>query len=233
MSKSVILLSGGLDSCTVLAMAMNGPFPPVYALSVFYGQRHDRELKSAASIAEHYGVHHRILDFSSMSSIIAIATALVNKDEKLAEKRSIDEMSKSIPRSYVPGRNTLMLGAAQSVAEAIGAKRIFVGFNAVDYSGYPDCRPNFVSNWNNLAHYATKAGVEGNPILVDAPIISLSKVDIVRRGLALNAPYQLSWSCYSGGVLPCGRCDSCIIRYSAFREVGVLDPVGAYEEFPL
>lgn len=232
MSKSVILLSGGLDSCTVLAMAMNGQYPPALALSVLYGQRHERELQSARNIAYHYGVPHQVLDFSSIGPLIERATALVGTGESLAEKRSIDEMSKSIPRSYVPGRNTMMLGAAQSVAEAIDAERIFVGFNAVDYSGYPDCRPNFVSNWNNLAHYATKRGVEGKPILVEAPIINLTKVDIVRRGIALSAPYDLSWSCYEGGMLPCGRCDSCIIRYSAFREVGMSDPIGVYDEVP-
>lgn len=229
--KSIILLSGGLDSTTTLAIAKRRGDDPVLALSVFYGQRHVKELQSAEDVAKHYSLPHTVVDLSTVGAQITSGTALVGTNEALPEGRSVEEMSKSIPRSYVPGRNTMMLGVAQSIAEALDVERIYVGFNAVDYSGYPDCRPHFVNAWNNLAHYATSKGVNGRPILVEAPVIMMSKAAIVQQGLNLEVPYNLTWSCYKGEEKACGRCDSCIIRYKAFREVGSLDPI-SYSEVP-
>ena len=226
---SLVLLSGGLDSCTALAIAdietMIGT-----ALTITYGQRHVRELQSAKDITRFYKVDHTILDIP-LGSIIKDATALINAEEELPHNRSMEEMQE-IPRSYVPGRNTIMLACAQSIAEAYGFDCIYTGFNAVDYSGYPDCRPEYVDEWNNLAALATKRGVEGSPIKVVAPIISFNKREIVETALRLGAPLPLTWSCYKGGDQPCGECDSCIIRYSAFEELGMDDPGGPYAKVP-
>ena len=144
----------------------------------------------------------------------------------------MSEMTARVPRSYVPGRNTIMLALAQSIAEASGADQIYTGFNAVDFSGYPDCRPIYVEAWNHLARYATKRGYEGNPITLVAPIVNKAKASVVRTGLDLNAPLHLTWSCYTGGEQPCGECDSCIIRWNAFKECGIDDPAGAYAVTP-
>lgn len=230
-TKSIVLLSGGLDSCVALAIARTES-NVLYALSFDYGQRHFRELKSAQVISSHYSLPHTVVGVVQLSNIIRQATALLNTDEVLPAARTIKEMSHDIPRSYVPGRNTIMLSIGQSVAEALGADRIYTGFNAVDYSGYPDCRPEYVEAINQMFRFATKRGVQGSPIVVHTPIISLSKVDIVRRGVDLAAPLHLTWSCYAGGQRPCGLCDSCIIRYSAFSACGMADPIGAYEVTP-
>lgn len=224
MQSSLVLLSGGLDSMTALAIAKDKGWNPTIALSVFYGQRHAKELKSAAGIAWHYDLQHIILEAPSLGEVIKSGSALVNSAETLPAARSVEEMPNSIPRSYVPGRNTILLALAQSVAETFGCDRIVCGFNAVDYSGYPDCRPEFVARWNALANVATAKGVEGNPITVLAPIIDLTKIDIVKEALRLNAPLHLSWSCYYGGSSVCGTCDSCLIRSQAFEKAGVLDP---------
>lgn len=231
MQKSIVLLSGGLDSCVACAIA-HQESEPLYAVSFDYGQRHFRELKSAQNISAHYHLPHTVVGIVQLSNIIKQATALLNTEEVLPSARTIKEMSANVPRSYVPGRNTIMLSIGQSIAEAIGADCIYTGFNAVDYSGYPDCRPEFVEAINHLFRFATRRGIEGNPITVRCPIISASKVDIVRRGISLSAPLGLTWSCYAGGSRPCGVCDSCIIRYSAFHTIGVPDPAGEYEVTP-
>lgn len=231
--KSVALLSGGLDSCVALAIAREES-DPIVCISVNYGQKHNKELQCAEDIAGHYQIGHEIIDLTDLGSLLSDyhATALVDKNESLPTNRRMSAMTAAVPRSYVPGRNTIMLALAQSVAEALDADEIYCGFNAVDFSGYPDCRPIFVEAWNHLAHYSTKRGYENRPIILRAPIVNLGKASVVRRGLDLRAPLELTWSCYAGGERPCGECDSCIIRYNAFAECGVDDPGGPYVVVP-
>jgi 7-cyano-7-deazaguanine synthase len=231
--KSIVLLSGGLDSCVALACAFEDS-GPVLCLSVNYGQKHVRELRAAEDVAAYYKLKHTVLDLTTFGNVLADlhATALVDPEEALPSGRRMSEMTARVPRSYVPGRNTIMLALAQSVAEGLNADEIYCGFNAVDFSGYPDCRPIFVEAWNHLSHYSTKRGYENNPITLRAPIINLAKASVVRRGVDLRAPLELTWSCYNGGERPCGTCDSCIIRWNAFQENGIDDPTGAYENVP-
>ena len=222
--KSIALLSGGLDSCVALAIAQRLGLNPSASVTILYGQRHDREIRSAEAIAAHYGLRHILIDLP-IGNYIKHASALLNPQEALPKDRGMEEMSSDIPRSYVPGRNTMMLAIAQSIAEAFDADCIIVGFNHLDYSGYPDCRPEFVEAWNKLARVATKRGVEGNPIQVWTPIIDMSKVDIITKGYELKAPLHLTWSCYQGREKACGKCDSCIIRLDAFKKLKLDDPI--------
>lgn len=220
MSKAVALLSGGLDSSTVLAMALEAS-DSVTALSFVYGQRHARELDSARALASHYGVDHVVtrLDLSMFDS------SLTRWDDEIPQGRSIEEMSDQIPSTYVPARNLIMLSVAAGLCESIGADRIYIGANSVDYSGYPDCRPGFFRAFEEVLRQGTKAGVSGHPISVAAPILSMSKADIVREALRLQVPLHLTWSCYAGGEKACGRCDSCQLRLKGFQEAGAVDPV--------
>jgi len=232
--KSVVLLSGGLDSCVALACAREES-EVILTMTVAYGQKHSREVESAHYISSHYSIAHELIALPALGEMLSKhhASALVDETEELPHDRRMSEMTARVPRSYVCGRNTIMLALAQSFAEALNADEIYCGFNAVDFSGYPDCRPIFVDAWNHLARYATKRGYEGNPISLRAPIINFSKASVVNRGLTLKAPLHLTWSCYAGGELPCGTCDSCIIRYHAFRENQMSDPAGPYEVEPI
>ena len=217
--KAVVLLSGGLDSATVLAQAREQGYA-CYALSLHYGQRHSAELDAARCVAAALGVvRHEIvqLDLARFGgSALTDATLDV----------PVTGPQNGIPVTYVPARNTVMLALALSWAEALGARDLFYGANAVDYSGYPDCRPEFVAAFERLANLATKAGVEGQPMRVHAPIIHLSKAQIIREGLRLGVDYALTVSCYQADALgrACGRCDSCRIRAAGFAEAGVADP---------
>lgn len=222
LNKSLVLLSGGLDSTTTLAIARHESDVKL-ALSIVYGQRHERELRSAEAIARYYGLTWSVVYIDGIANLIGDATALIGTNEDLPKNRDEKEMAGSIPRSYVPGRNTIMLAIAQSVAEANDLDLIYTGFNAVDYSGYPDCRPEFVGAWNALAKLSTKRGIEGNAIQVVAPIILKSKEEIVTIGVRSNAPLELTWSCYQGGTLACRECDSCKIRLTAFEKAGFID----------
>jgi 7-cyano-7-deazaguanine synthase len=215
--KAVILLSGGLDSATSAAQAIADGYEMI-ALSLFYGQRHDRELEAAKTIAQHLGIQsHFTMDVnlsqwggSSLTDIaIDVPTAGIEADV--------------IPSTYVPGRNTVFLSIALSLAEAKGAEAIYLGINAVDYSGYPDCRPEYLAAVQKLAALSSKAGLEGHAPKLVAPLVLDAKVDIVRRALALGVPIALTWSCYQGGELPCGVCDSCRIRDKALIEAGRSD----------
>lgn len=226
MNRALILMSGGLDSCVATAVAIEDGLKPVLALNVHYGQRHAVEENCFFAIAGYYGLKPLQVDISSVAESIKHATALLNKEEKLPEDRAMSAMTARVPRTYVPGRNTIFLALAQSIAEANEIENIVIGANAVDFSGYPDCRPIFVSAWNNLARYATRVGYEKNkPIEVVAPIINWSKASVVSHGRRLKAPMQLTWSCYAGGKKACGRCDSCRIRWNAFVANGIEDPV--------
>ena len=220
--KAVVLLSGGLDSTTVLAYALSQGYE-VTALSVRYGQRHSRELDSARAVAKHYGIKNHVvldLDLSYLRN-----SALVSKDVDVPVRDSAEGIGSEIPVTYVPARNILMLSLAAGLCETEGGEAIFIGANAVDYSGYPDCRPEFFHAFEEVLRVGTKAGVEGRPIKIETPILRMSKADIVRLAKKLGAPLELTWSCYNGREKACGRCESCLLRPKGFEEAGETDPV--------
>ena len=216
---SVVLLSGGMDSATCLALAARDD-PPVHALSVLYGQRHDREIRSARALSRHFHV--------ASHDVIRVPIGPLLGSVLTDRRRSVpthERMGRSIPPTYVPARNTILLALALGVAETRRAARIYLGVNAVDYSGYPDCRPEFLRAFSRLARRATRVGAEeGWSPTVRAPLLRLSKSEIVRLGERLGVPWQKTWSCYQGGRRPCGRCDSCRLRARGFRTAGVPDP---------
>ena len=222
--RAVVLLSGGLDSTTVLAIAKSQGFE-IYALSFSYGQRHKWELEAAVRVARATGVaQHRIATID----LRAFGGSALTDDISVPKGRAIDEMSHGIPITYVPARNTIFLSFALAWAEVLEASDIFIGVNALDYSGYPDCRPEFIEAFERMANLATKAGVEGRQVLkIHTPLISLSKADIIRRGLELGVDYSFTSSCYdpSPNGQPCGQCDSCLLRKKGFTECGTNDPL--------
>ena len=220
--RAVVLLSGGLDSTTTLAQAIDDGCD-VTAISFRYGQRHTRELDSAAAVCEFYGIDHAIIDLNLSS----FRSALTRSDIDVPEDR--EEIGGDIPITYVPARNIIFLSIAAGLCESVDADRIYIGANVVDYSGYPDCRPEFFEAFEETLRRGTKAGVEGNPIRIMTPILRDSKADIVRRGKRLGAPLQLTWSCYNGGEKACGHCDSCRLRLAGFREAGYEDEID-YED---
>jgi 7-cyano-7-deazaguanine synthase len=230
MPKAVVLLSGGLDSTTVLGIAKAGGYE-TYALSFSYGQRHSWELECARKVAANAGVKdHRIAQID----LRVFGGSALTADISIPKGRSLEEMSERIPVTYVPARNTIFLGFAMAWAEVLGSNDIFIGVNALDYSGYPDCRPEFIEAFERLAKLATKAGVEGQQNLkIHTPLISLSKAEIISKGLELGVDYGLTSSCYdpSASGEPCGACDSCLLRQKGFRENGLSDPL-KYREAP-
>jgi len=222
--RAVVLLSGGLDSATVLAIARSQGFE-LYALSFFYGQRHVWELEAAARVAASIGVaQHRV---AKIDLRIFGGSALTDEID-VPKGRSMDEMAHGIPITYVPARNTIFLSFALAWAEVLGSSDIFIGVNALDYSGYPDCRPEFIEAFEKMANLATKAGVEGRQALkIHTPLIALSKAEIIQKGMELGVDYGLTSSCYdpSASGEPCGECDSCLLRRKGFRENGIEDPL--------
>lgn len=226
--QAVVLLSGGLDSTTVLALAGSQGFA-CNCLSFQYGQRQAVELDCARRICTQYGVERHLILRVDLDAIggSALTTAMeVPKDRPFAE------MDKEIPVTYVPGRNILFLAHALSWAEVLGVADIFLGINAVDYSGYPDCRPEFLVAFEQMANLGTKAGVNGKPFRFHAPLLHLSKKEIILQGTALGVDYSLTHSCYDPvGTLACGRCDACRLRLQGFRDAGVPDPVGYVRDF--
>ena len=223
MPKAVVLLSGGLDSTTTLAQALEDGCE-VTALSFRYGQRHTRELDSAKNVCDHYGVRHVVVDID----LSMYRSALTRKDIDVPMDRPGD-LAENIPVTYVPARNIVFLSIAAGLAESVDADRIYIGANVVDYSGYPDCRPEFFEAYEAMLAKGTKAGVEGHPIRICTPILHHSKADIVRLGKKLKAPLEMSWSCYNGGEKACGHCDSCRLRLEGFREAGYKDEI-PYED---
>jgi len=222
MPDVVVLLSGGLDSYTAAAILKHDGYR-LHALSVRYGQRHVRELEAARRVASALGVARHLelsVDLSRVGGSALTADIDVPKD------RTIDEQ---IPVTYVPARNTVLLSLALAWAEALGVSDIGIGANALDYSGYPDCRPEYMRAFEALANLATKAGVQGTRFRIHAPLIQMSKAQIIERGLTLGLDYALTHSCYdpSGDGRPCGRCDSCVLRAKGFAEAGVRDPLVA------
>ncbi len=220
--RAVVLVSGGMDSAVTLALAREQGFA-CHALSVRYGQRHDAELVAAAELARDLGaVEHKTV----VVDLRSIGGSALTADVAVPEHDAGDPFDAGIPVTYVPARNTIMLSIALAWAEVLGAGEIHIGVNAVDYSGYPDCRPEFIDAFEKLAQVATKAAVEGVPLAIRAPLIRMSKAQIVREGLRLGVDYSLTVSCYQADTAgrACGRCDSCRIRRDGFDTAGVVDP---------
>jgi 7-cyano-7-deazaguanine synthase len=223
MGSAVVLVSGGLDSAVTLAIAIAEGFQP-HVLSFDYGQRHRVELGSARRVAESMQVRdHRIAKID----LRVFGGSALTDEIAVPHERSEDEMAEGIPITYVPARNTIFLSYALGWAEVLGARSIFIGVNAVDYSGYPDCRPEFLHAFESLASIATKAGVDGNALKIHAPLLTLSKAEIIQKGTALGVDFSLTHSCYDPRPdgLACGGCDSCQLRLKGFREAGVPDPI--------
>jgi len=218
--RAIVLLSGGLDSYTAAAIAKTQGFT-LCALTVDYGQRHRYEIAAARTVARALGVERHL---ELAVDLRRIGGSALTGDEAIPRDR--DLTASEIPATYVPARNTILLSLALGWAEVLGARDIVIGVNALDYSGYPDCRPEFIAAFERLAAVATRAGVEGAPLRVHAPLIALGKADIIRRGVALGLDYSLTTSCYDPGPRgrPCGHCDSCALRAQGFLEAGVPDP---------
>ena len=219
---AVVLLSGGLDSATAAAQAIADGYG-IVALSFNYGQRHQRELAAAQAIAQHLAIaDHHVID-------VDLAQWGASSLTDLAQPLPKGGIAAGIPSTYVPGRNTVFIALALALAEAKGAEAVYLGINAVDYSGYPDCRPEYLAAFQHLAQLSSKAGLEGRAPKLVAPLVEDSKVDIVRRAVKLGIPIDQTWSCYEGGEWACGRCDSCRIRDRALVEAGYADlatPIG-------
>jgi 7-cyano-7-deazaguanine synthase len=221
--KAVVLLSGGMDSTTTAAVALSRGFD-VHALSFRYGQRHHAELAAARRVAERFGIRrHVVLDID----LRAFGGSALTADLEVPKDTPLNEIGRRIPATYVPARNTIFLAFALGWAEVLGASDIFLGANAMDYSGYPDCRPEFIQAFQTLAGLATRAGVEeGRRITVHTPLIQLTKREIIEQGLALGVDYGITLTCYDPAPdgAACGRCEACFLRLKGFREVGVEDP---------
>ncbi|OWY68380.1 7-cyano-7-deazaguanine synthase QueC [cyanobacterium TDX16] len=221
-NKAVILLSGGLDSSTVLYQARADGYD-CYAISFDYQQRHRRELEAAKTIARSAGVaDHQLISFDLRQWG---GSALTDDSINLPQARSLDEMAQNIPVTYVPARNTIFLSFALAYAETLNASRVYIGVNALDYSGYPDCRPDYIQAMQEVFCLGTKQGREGNAIAIVAPLIHLKKTEIIQLGDRLGVPWEKTWSCYAGDELACGVCDSCRLRLAAFAALGLEDPL--------
>jgi len=221
--KAVVLLSGGLDSTTCLAVARAEGYA-LYAMSFRYGQRHLRELDMARASSELFGVRKQIVvDFDMRT----IGGSALTGDGEVPRDVPEDRIGRSIPPTYVPARNTIFLSFALAWAEVLGSRDLFIGINAQDYSGYPDCRPEYIRAYETMAALGTRAGVEGRPVRIHTPLAGLSKAEIVRKGAALGVDFSLTHTCYDppAGRAACGRCESCLLRRKGFREAGMDDPL--------
>ncbi|OGS40327.1 MAG: 7-cyano-7-deazaguanine synthase QueC [Euryarchaeota archaeon RBG_13_31_8] len=226
--KAVCLISGGIDSCVTSFIAKNEGYS-IYALTINYGQRHKKEIQCAKKIALLVKAKkHMLLDIN-LSKFGG--SSLINKLEKPEKDRNLEDIGKNSTSTYVPARNTVFLAVALAYAEVLSADAIFIGATATDYSGYPDCRPEFIEAFQKLSDIATKKGLEKKPIRIIAPLLNFSKSKIIKKGFELNAPLDKTWSCYMGGKKACGRCDSCLLRLKGFKELGLKDPI-EYEHLP-
>ena len=220
--KAVVLVSGGLDSTTCLAIAREQNFD-LYALTLNYGQRHDHELNSARMIIDFFNIHdHSIIDID----LAQFGGSALTDQIDVPKKRDLSDMDE-IPVTYVPARNTVFLSLALAWAEVLGSFDIFIGVNALDYSGYPDCRPEYISSFEKTANLATKAGVSGSSFKIHTPLIDMTKSEIIKVGLDLGVDYSLTSSCYDPDQEgnPCGLCDACYLRLKGFKEAGIIDPL--------
>ncbi|MBL7072054.1 MAG: 7-cyano-7-deazaguanine synthase QueC [Candidatus Omnitrophica bacterium] len=220
MKKAIVLLSGGLDSATTLYVALDRGYK-CYCLIFDYGQRHKKEVLKAEEIA-------RLADCDYETIKLSLpwrGSSLLDENMEIPSERDASEMAKGIPSTYVPARNTIFISLAAGWSEAIGADSIFIGANAVDYSGYPDCRGEYFEEFNRLLKTGTRSGSQGKAIKIEAPLIDKEKSEIIRMGNKLAVPYELTWSCYEGGEKPCARCDSCVLRKKGFDEAGLEDPL--------
>lgn len=228
MKKAVILLSGGLDSTTTLSIAQNSGFK-LFGLTFRYGQRHKYEIAAAQKIAQAYNLaDHKITEID----LRTFGGSALTDDLDVPKDRNNGTMNKSIPITYVPARNTIFLSFALAWAEVLGANDIFLGVNSMDYSGYPDCRPEYIQSFANMANLATKAGVEGKQsIKIQTPLINMTKKEIIKKGLKLGVDYSFTHSCYDpkNDGISCGRCDACQIRLRGFQEAGIPDPINYCE----
>jgi 7-cyano-7-deazaguanine synthase len=218
--KAVCLLSGGLDSTTALYKAVLDGFQ-VTALTVFYGQLHHKEIECAKKIAGELRVPHYFISMALPWK----GSSLLDASVPMPSMREEGDMAKGIPSTYVPARNTIFLSLAASCAEALDAEGIFIGANVLDYSGYPDCRPEFFDSFEETLRRGTKAGAEGRTIKIHAPLLHLNKREIIQLGQLMNVPFERTWSCYQGKSTPCGECDSCRLRAKGFKEAGISDPL--------
>lgn len=220
--KAIVLLSGGLDSTTTLGIAANEGYD-CYAITFRYGQRHETELACAKKIAAHFGVRDHVIVNIDLR---AFGGSALTGDIDVPKNRNANEMSDGIPITYVPARNTIFLSFALAMAESLGIRDIFIGVNAIDYSGYPDCRPEYIAAFETMANLATKAGVEGDLFAIHTPLIDLQKADIISRGLGLGIDYAMTCTCYDPDSQgrACGQCDACSLRLKGFAQNGIKDP---------
>jgi 7-cyano-7-deazaguanine synthase len=220
MKKAVIVLSGGLDSTTCMGIAKEQGYE-LYPITFHYGQRHNREVEQAKIVSQYYEVKdHRIVDISFLQDIGG--SALTDRNIDVPKGGGEDG---TIPSTYVPARNLIFLSLSTAYAEVVGAEVIYIGVSAVDYSGYPDCRPEFIESMSSTIQLATKAGTSGSSIRIETPLIHLSKAETIQKGMELGVPYALTTSCYHGDETACGECDSCRLRIKGFKEAGYHDPV--------
>lgn len=220
--KAVCLISGGLDSCVTAYIAKNEGYD-IYPLTISYGQRHKKEIICAKKIADSLKSKEHIIFDINLS--IFSGSSLTNKSLKIENNKKLEDIGKKIPNTYVPARNTIFLSIALAYAETIEADAIFIGATATDYSGYPDCRPEYFNIFQELANIATKVGIEGKKIQIKIPLLNMRKSEIISEGFKLNAPLEKTWSCYAGEKKACGKCDSCQLRLKGFKEICKKDPI--------
>ncbi len=221
MQKSVVLLSGGLDSATCLAIASQEN--DVHALTMDYGSRHSKEIEAARRIAGHFHVVNHVILKLGLDAIGG--SSLTDRNISLDKAKNKDSIGLDIPTSYVPARNMTFLSLGVGFAEVVGAGKLYIGANSIDYSGYPDCRPEFIDAFQRVVDVGTRTGVQGQTIRIEAPLLRLGKTDIIRKGIELGVPYEHTWTCYSGGEKACGKCEACVLRLAGFEEAGFDDPI--------
>lgn len=226
--KAVLLISGGLDSAVTTFIAKQNGYE-LYGLSFRYGQRHTKELSCAKKIAKTAGVKKHIIFDVNLSRFGG--SSLLDTSSKTIQHHQVNHIGKTIPSTYVPARNTVFLSLGLAYAEAIHADAIFIGINAVDFSGYPDCRPEYLAVFQQLMTLGTKKGVTGKTIRIEAPLLHMTKAEIITKGQQLTVPFKDTWSCYRGGIIACGTCDSCVLRLKGFQQANVKDPL-TYEMVP-
>jgi len=222
MKKAVCLISGGLDSAVTSFIAKDQGYE-IYGLSFCYGQRHNKELEYAKKIGRILGVKDHV--FFNLDIDVFKSSSLVDRSKNIQMDVDIKDIGKDIPVTYVPGRNTVFLSIGLAYAETVDAEAVFIGVTSTDYSGYPDCRPEFIKSFQKMANICNKKGVEGNPIKIVTPLLYLNKSEIIKKGISLEVPFEYTWSCYLGEDLACGRCDSCQLRLKGFKNANLKDPL--------